>query len=108
MINGVRHVFVALDTEDAVAQLTPDLAALARLLPAHGANCFAGQGRRWKTRMFGPGLGIAEDPATGSGAGPLAVYLVRHGRIAFGEEIEIAQGAEIGRSSTLHARGRAR
>jgi trans-2,3-dihydro-3-hydroxyanthranilate isomerase len=28
----------------------------------------------------------------------------RHGRIAFGEEIEIAQGAEIGRPSTLYAR----
>lgn len=102
--NGVQHVFVTLDTEDAVARLAPDLDALARLLPAHGANCFAGRGRRWKTRMFGPGLGVAEDPATGSAAGPLAVHLVRHGRIAFGEEIEIAQGAEIGRPSTLHAR----
>jgi trans-2,3-dihydro-3-hydroxyanthranilate isomerase len=32
------------------------------------------------------------------------VHLARHGRIRFGEEIEIAQGAEIGRPSTLHAR----
>jgi trans-2,3-dihydro-3-hydroxyanthranilate isomerase len=102
--NGVQHVFVTLDTEDAVARLAPDLGALARLLPECGANCIAGRGRRWKTRMFAPGMGVAEDPATGSGAGPLAVHLVRHGRIAFGEEIEIAQGAEIGRPSTLFAR----
>ena len=38
-----------------------------------------------------------EDPATGSAAGPLAVHLARHGRIAFGDEIEIEQGVEIGR-----------
>jgi trans-2,3-dihydro-3-hydroxyanthranilate isomerase len=102
--NGVRHVFVALETEDAVARLAPDLGALARLLPDRGMNCFAGRGRQWKTRMFGPAMGVAEDPATGSAAGPLVVHLVRHGRVAFGEEIEIAQGVEIGRPSTLHAR----
>ena len=31
------------------------------------------------SRMFAPGLGIAEDPATGSAGGPLGCYLVRHG-----------------------------
>ena len=47
---------------------------------------------------------MPEDPATGSAAGPLAVHLARHGRIAFGEEIEISQGAELRRPSLLHAR----
>jgi trans-2,3-dihydro-3-hydroxyanthranilate isomerase len=32
------------------------------------------------------------------------VHLARHGRTAFGEEIEISQGVEIGRPSTLFAR----
>jgi trans-2,3-dihydro-3-hydroxyanthranilate isomerase len=54
--------------------------------------------------MFGVGLGVTEDPATGSAAGPLALHLARHGRIAFGDEIEISQGAEIRRPSTLYAR----
>jgi trans-2,3-dihydro-3-hydroxyanthranilate isomerase len=54
--------------------------------------------------MFAPGDGVPEDPATGSAAGPLAVHLARHGRIAYGEEIEIVQGVEIGRPSTLFAR----
>jgi trans-2,3-dihydro-3-hydroxyanthranilate isomerase len=54
--------------------------------------------------MFAPGAGVPEDPATGSAAGPLAVHLSRHGRIGFGEEIEIHQGEEIGRPSLLHAR----
>jgi trans-2,3-dihydro-3-hydroxyanthranilate isomerase len=102
--NGVQHVFVMLESEDAVAQLAPDTGALARQLVDRGMNCFAGGGRRWKTRMFAPAMGVVEDPATGSAAGPLAVHLVRHGRIRFGEEIEIVQGAEIGRPSTLHAR----
>ena len=54
--------------------------------------------------MFAPGGGVPEDPATGSAAGPLAVHLARHGRIGYGDEIEISQGAEIGRPSTLYAR----
>ena len=55
-------------------------------------------------RTFVPGGAIAEDPATGSAAGPLALHLARHGRIAFGDEIEITQGVEIGRPSKLYAR----
>jgi trans-2,3-dihydro-3-hydroxyanthranilate isomerase len=53
--------------------------------------------------MFAPNHGVDEDPATGSAAGPLAVHLARHGRIPFGERIEIKQGAEINRPSTLYA-----
>ena len=53
--------------------------------------------------MFAPNHGVVEDAATGSAAGPLAVHLARHGRIAFGERIEISQGTEIGRPSTLYA-----
>ena len=101
--NGLRHVYVALGSADEVAALRPDQQRLAEL-GTYGINCFAGDGLTWKTRMFGPMLGMAEDPATGSAAGPLALHLARHGRIAFGDEIEISQGAEIGRPSTLYAR----
>ena len=101
--NGVRHVYVAAPSEAAVAELEPDLGRIATF--GHDCvNCFAGSGARWKTRMFAPGSGVAEDPATGSAAGPLALHLARYGLIAFGEEIEISQGAEIGRPSTLYAR----
>jgi trans-2,3-dihydro-3-hydroxyanthranilate isomerase len=102
--NGPRHVYVALDSEAEVAALRPDFQALARLLPRGTTNCFAGAGPRWKTRAFAPGAGVLEDPATGSAAGPLACHLARHGRIRFGDEIEIRQGVEINRPSLLYAR----
>jgi trans-2,3-dihydro-3-hydroxyanthranilate isomerase len=102
--NGLQHVYVARGSEDEVAALEPDMSALARLPDVLGVNCFAGSGTRWKTRMFAPGGGVPEDPATGSAAGPLACHLARHSRIAFGDEIEISQGAEIKRPSKLYAR----
>jgi trans-2,3-dihydro-3-hydroxyanthranilate isomerase len=101
--NGVPHVYVAFGSRDEVAALQPDLGKLAQV-GLVGVNCFAGGGGAWKTRMFATGHGVAEDPATGSAAGPLAYHLARHGRIAFGDEIEIEQGAEILRPSTLYAR----
>ena len=102
--NGLQHVFVVLGSEEEVAALRPDLARLADVPEVLGVNCVAGSGTRWKTRMFIPSGGVAEDPATGSAAGPLALHLARHGRIAFGDEIEITQGVEILRPSKLYAR----
>jgi trans-2,3-dihydro-3-hydroxyanthranilate isomerase len=99
---GALHVYVALRGEAEVAALAPNFDALRRL-EGVGVSCFAGEGIRFKTRMFGPGLGVDEDPATGSAAGPLAVHLARHGRIPFGTRIEIRQGEEIGRPSVLYA-----
>ena len=101
--NGIQHVYVGLASRDEVAALNPDSQRLAALGP-YGINCFAGDGAAWKTRMFHPAYGVAEDPATGSAAGPLAYHLARHGRIAFGDEIAIEQGVEIGRPSMLYAR----
>jgi trans-2,3-dihydro-3-hydroxyanthranilate isomerase len=107
--NGAVYAYVELDDEVALASLEPDMRALSAL--GHlGVVCFAGGSasdgsrKRWKVRMFAPGEGVPEDPATGSAAGPLAVHLARHGRIAFGEEIEIHQGAELARPSLLRAR----
>lgn len=101
--NGPRHAFVALADEAAVARLRPDMGALA-VLGNFGVSCFAcSDAAKVKTRMFGPALGVPEDPATGSAAGPLAVHLARHGYARFGERIEIRQGDEIGRPSLLQA-----
>jgi len=101
--NGPLHAYVALADAERVAALRPDMAALARLGEGRGFSCFARVGDRVKTRMFAPALGVNEDPATGSAAGPLALHLVRHGWARRGERLEIEQGAEIGRPSRLHA-----
>ena len=101
--NGLPHVFVTLGSEAEVAALRPDQQQLGAI-GAVGINCVAGSGLRWKSRMFAPGFGVPEDPATGSAAGPLALHLARHGEIAFGDEIAVTQGVEIGRSSQLYAR----
>jgi trans-2,3-dihydro-3-hydroxyanthranilate isomerase len=99
--NGVRYAYVRLGSEDAVAALAPDFQKLKRF--DFGVSCFAGDGDRWKMRMFAPADGIAEDAATGSAAGPLALHLVRHGVVEPGRELTISQGAELGRPSTLYA-----
>jgi trans-2,3-dihydro-3-hydroxyanthranilate isomerase len=100
--NGPTNVYVEFPDEEAVKNLAPDLQKLARV-PLN-VSCYAHVGETtWVTRMFAPALGVAEDPATGSAAGPLAVHLARQGRIGFGEEIEIRQGDYIHRPSVLYA-----
>jgi len=99
---GPGHVYIELDSPEAVAALLPDVDALLALSP-YGTACFARDGESWKARVFVPAHGVLEDPATGSAAGPLALHLARYGRIGYGDEIEIHQGVELGRPSTLHA-----
>jgi trans-2,3-dihydro-3-hydroxyanthranilate isomerase len=105
--NGPSNVYVEFADEETVANLDPDMQKLARI-PLN-VSCYAqvgeaGTGKAtWVTRMFAPALGVTEDPATGSAAGPLAVHLARQGRIGFGEEIEIRQGDYIHRPSVLYA-----
>lgn len=102
-VSGPRHVMVALGEEREVGALQPDLRALSELGPLC-VSCFAGSERNWRTRMFAPALGVAEDPATGSAAGPLAAHLAAGGLIGPAEEIEIRQGEEVGRPSLLRVR----
>lgn len=61
------------------------------------------------SRMFAPGLGITEDPATGAASGPLGCYLVAHGIVGgvSGDEsadIVSEQGLEMGRPSFVNIR----
>lgn len=100
--NGPHNAYVEFADEAAVAALEPDMQRLSRI-PLN-VSCFTQSDTGFVVRMFAPALGVTEDPATGSAAGPLAVHLARHGRIGFGEEIEIRQGAAVHRPSVLYAR----
>ena len=55
------------------------------------------------SRMFAPGLGVPEDPATGSASGPLGSYLVKYGVLKANPQVEFVseQGLEIGRPSRI-------
>jgi trans-2,3-dihydro-3-hydroxyanthranilate isomerase len=101
--NGPHYVLVALGSSAELGALRPDMARL-EALGSIAATVFAPAGERWKSRVFAPGEGINEDPATGAAAGPLAVHLGRHGLAPFGSEVVIEQGVEVGRPSRLHAR----
>jgi trans-2,3-dihydro-3-hydroxyanthranilate isomerase len=87
---------------DAVARCRPDPALVADL--GQGGICvFAVSGDRVHARVFAGGVGVTEDPATGSAALGLGAWLVAAGRAAPDGETsyEVAQGAEIGRPSRL-------
>lgn len=94
---GLRHVVVA--TEAPIEHLEPDLGLVAGVTGAAGAATFCVVRRRddrtLHLRVFAPGEGIAEDPGTGSAAGPVAVFARRQ----WGTDVDVAilQGLEIGR-----------
>lgn len=86
----------------------PELVALARPLRCQGCYLFCLETGESSSlahaRGFFPGIGIGEDPATGSAAGPLAHYLAARGRAREGAWLTIEQGDEIGRPSRIEVR----
>jgi trans-2,3-dihydro-3-hydroxyanthranilate isomerase len=100
---GLAHLLVPVASEETVRWTRPDLQALTELLEragASGAYLFAIEEGDIHARLFAPGLGVEQDAATGSAAGPLGAYLVEHGVVPPGL-LTISQGQEIGRPSTL-------
>jgi trans-2,3-dihydro-3-hydroxyanthranilate isomerase len=101
---GLNQLIVPLRDVEAVVRARPDPEVLGPLLAGADTDTyylFAVTGEdKAKARMFGTDVGTAEDPATGSAAGPLGAYLVEQGVMPPGL-ITVSQGAEIGRPSTL-------
>jgi len=100
---GIFNLMVPLRSRTALKRIRLDIHALAHLIAEHGtlAYCFAA-GRRGE--VFARGMvpwALYEDPATGSAAGSLAAYLVQHGKLALGENLQIHQGIEMGRPSEI-------
>ncbi|HET8642145.1 MAG TPA: PhzF family phenazine biosynthesis protein [Pseudonocardiaceae bacterium] len=101
---GADFAFLAVH-DTAVSRARPDQAAIGSLDVRQGFVLFSfdRQRRRAHVRMFTPALGVPEDPATGSAAVALGVFLVWRGLLTGDGEsaFVIHQGAEIGRPSTL-------
>jgi trans-2,3-dihydro-3-hydroxyanthranilate isomerase len=110
---GVPYVLFPLATRADVDAAMPDMSALGALRSAfdvgHAAiylfSVEAGDDDVTAySRMFAHGLGIAEDPATGSACGPLGCYLVQHGLVSRDHAATMVswQGVAMGRPSRIH------
>ncbi len=97
---GVEFAFLLVRPE-ALARVQPDLPAITAV-GATGVSVVAWDGTDARVRMFAPGSGVPEDPATGSAALALGVYLAGSGLLADGTHgYVVTQGVEMGRPSTM-------
>jgi trans-2,3-dihydro-3-hydroxyanthranilate isomerase len=108
---GAMHLLTPVRSLSVLKRVRVDaerLIALARPLGCEGCYLFSLETREpdsvAHTRAFFPGIGIAEDPATGSAAGPLGALLASHGLLPEGTWRVIEQGDEIGRPSRIEVR----
>lgn len=105
---GANHLLVRLASPAAVDRAEPGAPALLEVLRQAGAEgCYvyawdpASPGRAY-ARFFNPTVGLWEDAATGTAAGPLAAYLAHEGLI--GDVLTVEQGVKMGRRSLLELR----
>jgi trans-2,3-dihydro-3-hydroxyanthranilate isomerase len=110
---GVPFLFVPLRTLDAAHRARPRADLIEQATPdGVPPEVFVftreveHEGSTVHSRMFAPGLGITEDPATGGASGPLGCYLVRYRLVACDTSAEIVseQGIEMGRPSFIRIR----
>ncbi|WP_159500565.1 PhzF family phenazine biosynthesis protein [Microbacterium sp. 18062] len=105
---GAGHLLVPLVDREAVDAVAPDAAQLTAILEqAGGEGCYlyaldpAAPDAVAYARFVNPIMGISEDPATGTAAGPLAALLVAHGHVPDGATAIIEQGFALGRPSRI-------
>jgi trans-2,3-dihydro-3-hydroxyanthranilate isomerase len=100
---GIFNLMVPLRNRVGLGKISMNMFELRKLLGKNAtmAYCFASGGNG---KVFSRGMlpwEIYEDPATGSAAGSLGAYLVRHGKLAPGHTLTILQGEEMGRPSHI-------
>jgi trans-2,3-dihydro-3-hydroxyanthranilate isomerase len=106
-VAGAGNTFAFLPVRaDALARTAPDAAAISGATEGHiGVTVVAFDKAEWRARvrMFAPASGVPEDPATGSAAVALGVFLVGRGVLAAEGQsgFLITQGVEMGRPSEL-------
>jgi len=100
---GIYNLMVPLRNRATLAKIQMNMVELARLFGKQGAlaYCFAlGNGHTVFARGMMP-WELYEDAATGSAAGSLGAYLVKHGKLGAGLTLNITQGVEMGRPSQI-------
>jgi trans-2,3-dihydro-3-hydroxyanthranilate isomerase len=108
---GNEFLYVAVKDRDAVDTAVSNKARMRQAYDGREALplfLFAAEGAdRLYSRMFAPDIiGVDEDPATGSGSGPLGAFAVRYGLIPRAPTVAITseQGTKMGRQSFVHIR----
>lgn len=100
---GIFNLMVPLKSRAALSKIEMNMSELRRLIGKGStmAYCFvlSGSGKA-QTRGMLP-WELYEDPATGSAAGSLGAYLVKHGKLSPGQTLAITQGVEMGRPSHI-------
>jgi trans-2,3-dihydro-3-hydroxyanthranilate isomerase len=107
---GAGHLLIEAVSRGAVDRASPDSARLLPVLQAAGGEgaylyCLdplhPESGAVAYARFFNPTVGIAEDPATGTAAGPLVAALTARGIVPDGGSAVIEQGHRMGRPSRI-------
>ena len=100
---GIFNLMVPLRNRAALGRIVMNMVELRKLLGKNGtmAYCFAcGDNGKAFSRGMLP-WELYEDAATGSAAGALGAYLVKHGKLSPAHTLNILQGEEMGRPSHI-------
>jgi PhzF family phenazine biosynthesis protein len=98
--NGPGWCAVMLPSADLVRQLRPDFSLLRDLRLGVVGSCASGEDTTFEVRSFVPGLGVAEDPVTGSLNAGIAQWLIGAGLAP--SQYVAAQGSALGRAGRIH------
>ena len=98
--NGPGWCAVMLSSAAQVRALRPDFAALSDLKLGVVGPCAPGEDTAFEVRAFVPGLGVPEDPVTGSLNAGLGQWLIGAGLAP--ARYVAAQGSALGRAGRVH------
>jgi trans-2,3-dihydro-3-hydroxyanthranilate isomerase len=107
----VAHLMVPVNNLEALQNAVPNKSILKALSEEYGFEGFylfttnhPHSAYLAESRFFNPGIGIDEDPATGTAAGPLTGYLEQLGVIERNRDYRILQGTAVKHPSDIHVR----
>ncbi|WP_305804418.1 PhzF family phenazine biosynthesis protein [Stenotrophomonas sp. YIM B06876] len=105
--NGPDWWVLETGSEAGLRHYSPETAAIATLPGTGKLAVFAPAARpdvgyQYVVRAFAPGVGINEDPVTGSANALVAAHLLAQGRLRPGAQYRASQGRELGRNGEVH------
>lgn len=109
---GHSKVFIAINSFETLKKLTPDFLRLTEIsqeIKCNGYLVFAPKSPKAdciiSARMFGPAMGINEDPVNGSSGGALGAYLIQHNLLPTDGQkkvnFKVYQGFAVGRKGVV-------